>query len=175
MVVVTSIGNSGANGVYSAGAPGVGRNVIGVASVENTHVSALTFRTPADRQVPYLEITETTDAPTSGRALRSSTSAAAARSRARRGVFPAGPLPGESGREVAVIDRGVCTFDAKYQRAIDAGAVGVITANNVSGHLRRRLSVDRGFFDVAISLQDGNALKAEIAAGPVTVRWTTTA
>ena len=66
MVVITSIGNSGANGVYSAGAPGVGNEVIGVASFDNSHVSALTFVTPGGRGVPYLEITETTDAPTTG-------------------------------------------------------------------------------------------------------------
>ena len=35
--VVASIGNSGANGIYSAGAPGVGNKVIGVASFDNTH------------------------------------------------------------------------------------------------------------------------------------------
>jgi subtilisin family serine protease len=174
MVVVASIGNSGANGVYSAGAPGVGRKVIGVASVDNTHVSSLTFRTPANRQVPYLEITETTDAPTSG------TSAEVVY--VGRGCTQSGPtwsLPAEdpylanpSGK-VALIDRGVCTFDAKYQRAIDAGAVGVITANNVSGLFAGGSVVDRGFFDVAISQQDGNAIKAELGAGPVTVRWTT--
>ena len=39
IVVVASIGNSGANGIYSAGAPGVGNKVIGVASFDNTHVA----------------------------------------------------------------------------------------------------------------------------------------
>ena len=39
MVVVASIGNSGASGVYSAGAPGVGTGVIGTASYDNTFVN----------------------------------------------------------------------------------------------------------------------------------------
>ena len=39
MVVVASIGNSGADGVYSAGAPGVGRKVIGVASLDNSQAA----------------------------------------------------------------------------------------------------------------------------------------
>ena len=39
IVVVASIGNSGANGLYAAGAPGVGDDVIGVASFENSHVA----------------------------------------------------------------------------------------------------------------------------------------
>ena len=174
MVVVTSIGNSGANGVYSAGAPGVGRNVIGVASVENTHVNALTFRTPADRQVPYLEITETTDAPTSGLSAEVVVVGRGCPQSGPTWSLPAPdpyPAAGVTGK-VALIDRGVCTFDSKYQRAIDAGAVGVITANNVSGLFAGGATIDRGFFNVAISLQDGNALKAEIAAGPVQVRWT---
>jgi hypothetical protein len=38
LVVVAAIGNSGANGIYSAGAPGVGDKVIGVASYDNSHV-----------------------------------------------------------------------------------------------------------------------------------------
>ena len=36
MVVVASIGNSGANGVYSGGVPGMGDKVIGVASFDNS-------------------------------------------------------------------------------------------------------------------------------------------
>ena len=39
MVVVASIGNSGANGVYSGGVPGMGDKVIGVASFDNSHVA----------------------------------------------------------------------------------------------------------------------------------------
>jgi minor extracellular serine protease Vpr len=38
VVVVSSFGNSGANGLYSGGAPGLGSLVIGVASFDNTSV-----------------------------------------------------------------------------------------------------------------------------------------
>ena len=177
MIVITSIGNSGANGAYSAGAPGVGNEVIGVASFDNSHVSALTFVTPAGRRVPYLEITETTDAPTSG---DSAPVVIVGRGCPQSGPtwnLPAAdpyPAAGVTGK-VALIDRGVCTFDAKYQRAIDEGAVGVIIANNVSGMFAGGATIDRGFFSVGISLEDGNALKAEInAAGtnPTSVTWT---
>src|SRR5688572_4781257 len=52
--VVASIGNSGANGLYSVGAPGVGKKVIGVASFENTHVSLVTFTvTPDNKAIGY--------------------------------------------------------------------------------------------------------------------------
>ena len=48
IVVVASIGNTGANGVYAAGAPGVGTKVIGVASFDNSHVSLNTFTITPD-------------------------------------------------------------------------------------------------------------------------------
>lgn len=48
MVVVASIGNSGANGLYAAGAPGVGKKVIGVASFDNTAVTLSTFTVSPD-------------------------------------------------------------------------------------------------------------------------------
>ena len=48
MIVVASIGNSGASGLYSASAPGVGKNVIGVASFDNTHVLLPAFTVTPD-------------------------------------------------------------------------------------------------------------------------------
>ena len=55
IVVVASIGNSGANGIYSAGAPGVGDKVIGVASYDNSHVQLSSFTiSPDNRPVGYL-------------------------------------------------------------------------------------------------------------------------
>src|SRR5829696_2330048 len=67
MIVVTSIGNSGANGVYSASAPGVGRNVIGVGSVDNTHIELPTFTAAPDAtKFGYFGATAAAQAPTSG-------------------------------------------------------------------------------------------------------------
>jgi subtilisin family serine protease len=173
MIVVASIGNSGANGVYSAGAPGVGNDVIGVASFDNSHVSALTFVTSGGHRVPYLEISETTDAPTSG--------VSAGVVYIGRGCPQSGPswtleeedpLLDDPTGKVALMDRGICTFDSKYQRAIDAGAVGVVIANNVPGMFAGGGTVDRGFFSIGISLEDGNVLRDEIEAGPLTLTWT---
>ena len=48
MVVVASIGNSGDTGLYSAGAPGVGKNVIGVASFDNTNITLPQFNVSPD-------------------------------------------------------------------------------------------------------------------------------
>ena len=54
IVVVASIGNSGANGVYSGGVPGMGDKVIGVASFDNSHVALTTFTvTPGRPPIGY--------------------------------------------------------------------------------------------------------------------------
>ena len=84
MVVVASIGNSGADGLYSAGAPGVGNNVIGTASFDNSHVALNTFtvspgitarlrqrgRGSARADVRHAPAREDADADDGGRRLR---------------------------------------------------------------------------------------------------------
>jgi subtilisin family serine protease len=174
VVVVASIGNSGANGVWSAGAPGVGSKVIGVASYDNTHINALTFRTnPANTQIAYLQIADTTTAPTSGTTPEVVYIGRGCPQSGPTWNLPqADPYLGDPAGKVALIDRGVCSFDGKYQRAIDAGAVAVVIANNVPGIFLGGFVVDRGFPAVGISLADGNTLKAELGSGPVTLTWT---
>ncbi len=175
VIVVASIGNSGANGVYSASAPGVGNKVIGTASFDNSHVSALTFRiNPGNEQVAYLPLADTTPAPTSGTTPEV---AYVGRGCPGSGLTPPGPddpyLANPSGK-VALIDRGDCTFDAKYQRAVTAGAVAVVITNNVAGIFAGGAVIDRGIPGVGIAQADGTLLKARIAAGPTTLTWTNT-
>src|SRR5262249_1820495 len=69
IVVVASIGNAGATGLYSAGSPGVGSKVIGVASFDNTH-STLNYFTisPDATKIGYNEADAAPTAPISGSA-----------------------------------------------------------------------------------------------------------
>jgi len=67
--------------------------------------------------------------------------------------------------KIVLIDRGICTFNAKIARAIAAGATGVIIANNVntapfviSGYLS-----SAGVPVVMISQQDGDWLKSKLS------------
>ena len=46
-------------------------------------------------------------------------------------AFAAGPIPGN----IVLVDRGTCTFAVKVKNAQDAGAIGVLIANNVAGPL----------------------------------------
>ena len=143
MVVVASIGNSGADGIYSAGAPGVGDKVIGVASYDNTHIQQIVFKVSPDGL---------------GIAVRRRSGLAAGpdlrdddagedrhddderrrRARTRRaGTHDwqgrADPARQRSGRLT-------CTFYLKAINAQNAGAAAVVLYNNVAG----RPQPDRG-------------------------------
>ena len=89
-------------------------------------------------------------------------------------TFPAGFFTGQ----MALIDRGGgCGFIFKVKNAQDAGATGVIVANNVSG------TISMGGLDPTITIQslsitqtDGNAIKAQLGGGVnATIRITTLA
>jgi subtilisin family serine protease len=175
VVVVASIGNSGANGLFSAGAPGVGKNVIGVASVQNLALPALTFTvdngTPTPLRVPYLQLQSTKEAPTAGVAGdivyvgRGCLNEVASPPPGNDPV-PAGgdPYLADPKGKVALIRRGVCTFNEKYDRAVKAGAIGVIVMNQGNagrtGLFAGGSVVDLGVPGVTISSIDGDAIIA---------------
>ena len=70
---------------------------------------------------------------------------------------------------IALIDRGVCGFVVKVKNAQNAGAVGVIIADNVAGSPPAGLGGADPTITipaVRISLADGNKLKAALNLGP---------
>ena len=153
MIVVASIGNSGASGVYSASAPGVGRKVIGVASFDNSRLEMPTFRVapdPADgRRFGYFEATGAPAAPTSGTAplVRTGTTTTtndaclvAQPDNSLISPFAAGSLAGK----IALIRRGTCTFYEKSRNAELAGAVGVVLYNNAAGFINATVAAPAG-------------------------------
>ncbi|HEX4815437.1 MAG TPA: S8 family serine peptidase, partial [Nonomuraea sp.] len=176
MVVVASIGNSGANGLYSASAPGVGRNVIGVASFDNSHVALPVFTVSPDGTViGYTNATAAPPAPTSGTApmARTGTTASTADACASQGAL--GDLTGK----VVLIRRGTCGFYEKSRRAQLAGAAGVVLYNNVTGRINPSVAVAAGADGqpvtipvVAISDTEGALIDGRLATGPVTMTWT---
>jgi minor extracellular serine protease Vpr len=168
MVVVASIGNSGANGVYATGAPGNGKDVIGVASFDNSHVSALTFTVnPGGHQVAYLPLATTPDPPTSG-----TSDEVVYIGRGCVDTMGDTHLEDPDGK-VALLVRGDCTFQEKYQGAADAGATGVVIHNNVTGLFAGGGVTPRDIFGIGISLVDGQAIRALLDADEtVTLTWT---
>src|SRR6185295_17038476 len=67
IVVVASAGNDGGLGLYASSAPSVAKNVIAVASFDNTHANLVAFSISSDdRKVGYIAATGAPSAPTSG-------------------------------------------------------------------------------------------------------------
>jgi subtilisin family serine protease len=170
VVVVASIGNNGANGLYSAGAPGLGKKVIGTASFDNTHV-ALPFFTvsPDNTVIGYTPATGAPLPPTSGTYPMARTGTSTTANDACS-PLPTGSLAGK----VALIRRGTCTFYAKAYNAQLAGAVAVVLYNNVPGRVSPTVAGTPPITIpvVAVSDTEGALINNRLAAGPVDMTWT---
>ncbi|MEU0488925.1 S8 family serine peptidase [Nocardiopsis sp. NPDC006139] len=166
MVVVASIGNEGATGLYSAGAPGLGENVIGVASFDNTHVrTATALARPGGEPVPYMEMDDAPVPATSG-----TTDPLA---EAGRACTALGDEVGDMTGRTALVIRGGCTFAEKYDAAVAAGATGVVIYNNVPGLFAGGGVAAGDAFSVGVSDTSGAHLLELLEGGePVTLEWT---
>jgi subtilisin family serine protease len=172
MVVVASIGNSGANGLYSAGAPGVGNKVIGVASFDNSHVQLNTFTvTPAGITAGYGNAAGAPPAPTSGSLPLDKTGTPTTTNDACS-PLPAGSMVGKA----VLIRRGACTFYTKAFNAQNAGAAAVVLYNNSAGRFSPTVAGSPAITIpvVAVSDTEGVAINNAIASGAQTLNWQST-
>src|SRR6266545_4636584 len=129
MVVVASIGNSGANGgqLWSAGSPGVGRKVIGVASFDNTKATLPAFQVGGKNYTYNRAAGSLATVPQSGGGELVATGTPTT---TNDGCTIA---PGTLTGKIALIRRGTCGFYNKAINAQNAGAIGVVLYNNVAG------------------------------------------
>lgn len=177
MVVVASIGNNGANGLYSAGAPGLGSKVIGVASFDNTHVNLSKFTlSPDNYGIGYANAAGSPPAPLSGSLPMAKT--------ATVGAVPPGVLPANDGcaalpdgsltGQAVLIRRGTCTFYTKAYNAQQAGAAAVILYNNVAGRFSPTVAGTPPITIPVVSISDteGVLIHNRLVSGPVTMTWT---
>lgn len=161
MVVVASIGNSGASGLYSAGAPGLGEHVIGVASFDNVATTSDVLEVNG-QDIAYNTFTFSGPVPSAG---------------SEDVVFigqacNTDPLLASPAGKAALAVRGVCSFGEKAANAINAGASAVIIHNNAAGNFSGTLGGPIGDGSVpvvSISLADGLLIQAQ--ANPV-LSWT---
>ena len=164
MVVVASIGNSGENQLFAAGAPGLGKEVIGVASYDNTDVLLPYFTVDSD-PVGYVAFEFSPEIPETG-----------SFEVVDIGLACTTPLPVlDLTGKVALAARGTCNFSTKAMNAISIGAVGVIISNNAPGVFNGTLgatlpSPADQVPVVGISKADGDYLRGLTA--PVTMTWT---
>ncbi len=161
MVVVASIGNEGANGLYAAGAPGLGDKVIGVASFDNTDVYLPYFEVNG-ANIGYITMTFSPEPPISG----SSEIVYVGRG------CNADPYLADPAGKTALIARGTCSFGEKAAKAILAGATAVVIYNSTPGVFNGTLGtpLDGVTPVVGISLADGLFIRAQVA--PVMMTWT---
>jgi subtilisin family serine protease len=161
VVVVASIGNSGANGLYSAGAPGLGKDVIGVASFDNTHNTANVFVVNGT-DIGYLPMSFSGPVPTSGDAEIVYVG---------RACNVDLPLLANPAGKTALAVRGACTFAEKATNAINAGATAVVIYNSAPGLFSGTLGAPIGNTPVvSISQADGLFIRSQTA--PVMMTWT---
>jgi len=169
VVVVASIGNSGANGLYSAGAPGLGDKVIGVASFDNTHVALAAFTiSPDDTRIGYGPAAAAPLPPTSGTYPMARTGTTTTLDDA------CAPIAADLTGYVALIRRGTCPFHTKALNAQEAGAAAVVLYNNTAGRFSPTVAGTPPITIpvVAISDTEGALIDARLAVGPVDLTWT---
>ena len=176
VVVVTSAGNSGANGMYAVGAPGIGDKVIATANFQNTHVNLPVFSiTPDNQAIGYSQATASLAAPLSGSAPMARTGTTASTADACNAPAGTPPAAGSLLGKVALIRRGTCGFHEKTVNAMNAGAIGVVIYNNTSGLQNITVAgpVPITIPVVSITAADGATINSRLASGPVTMTWTT--
>ena len=168
IVVVNSAGNEGDYFTQSLGSPASSDRAIAVASFDNSQVrlAELSFAPAGAAPISagYLPATGSpalTDAinglPTTGL------------------TDPLGCTPGgDATGAVAVVSRGTCTFHEKAVNAQNAGAEALVIYNNQPGFINATVEGETPITIpvVTITQDDGVALVAALASGPVTAAVT---
>lgn len=181
MVVVASIGNSGASGVYSAGAPGLGADVIGVASADNTFIRADSFFL-GDEQIPHIPLSGAEEPPTEGSSAPLELVGDHGEVDEDGNVIEPGDdtslgceesdFDGFTPGNVAVIMRAECTFALKHLNALNAGATGVVIYNNVPGLFAGGGDFEEGAWGTGTSDTHGRLIVGTIQAASEDVTLT---
>ena len=176
VIVVASAGNSG-DVYYVTGSPAVAPYAISVASsvdssavlsaFEVTATTALTPQAPVDLYPASTASFGPQSFNQSGDLTYSTPTDLGC------SAYAAGTFTGK----IALINRGSCSFDVKVTNAQNAGAIGVLLANNNNGFpggMGASGTVANPTIPVMMTTQAiGTALKADMLAGTVTVLLTT--
>jgi minor extracellular serine protease Vpr len=170
IVVVASAGNEGALGLYATSAPSVGRDVIGVASFDNTDANLVAFSISLDGAlIGYTPATAAPPPPTAGSFPMARTGTTTT---ANDGcdALAAGSLAGKA----VLIRRGICGFYQKAFNAQSAGAAAVVLYNNVAGFVNPTVAGTPAITIpvVMVAAGKGAIIDGRLATGYVTLTWT---
>lgn len=164
VVVVTSSGNSG-DKPYITGSPGSTPGIIATAQTSVPSARHFVLRIGSD----VLKNTNVVDwAPITTGFTGDVKYGATAAEQLGCVAYPAGFFAGK----VALLDRGTCSISIKVDNAADAGAIGVLVANNAPGAAPSFSFGGPATFDpqqtLIIGQEHGTTIKAALASGPVT-------
>ncbi|WP_262387058.1 M28 family metallopeptidase [Streptomyces sp. TRM49041] len=134
-----------------------------------TQAQKLAVVSPAPRDVSISAMTYTKSTPVGG--TKAALVAAPVDDDGSNGCEPTDFASDTFSGKIALIKRGGCTFAAKQENAAAAGAVGAIIYNHLEGNLAGTLgSPEAGKIPTGgITKAEGEALAADLAAGPVEV------
>ena len=168
IVVVAAAGNDRLQGLHAAGAPGVGADVIDVASVDNLKRYAVAFTvSPDNHGVIYSAGNGSAPVPSGGAMPLARTGTVASTDDA------CNPLPATTDVQgkVALVRRGTCDFLTKATNVAAAGATGLVVYSNDDTFFGTPFVPGIQIPVVYISRQDGELIDARLAAGPVSLTW----
>ena len=168
IVVVAAAGNDHLQGLHAAGAPGVGADVIDVASVDNLKRYALAFTiSPDNHGVVYIAGNGSAPVPPDGTVALARTATVASTDDA------CSPLPATTDvkGKVALVRRGTCTFLTKATNVAAAGAAGMVVYSNDDTFFGTPLVPGIQIPVVYVSRQDGELIDSRLDAGPVSLTW----
>jgi subtilisin family serine protease len=170
IVVVAAAGNDHLDGLHAVGAPGVGRDVITTASVDNLVNYRLAFAiSPDNRRILYWPGLGTPPAP--GGTFTFVRTGTATTPDDACAPLPAGSLDGK----VALVRRGGCLGITKGINVAAAGAVAIVVYNDAGPAFGSPavpgVPIPLAFIDQA----DGELIDARLADGPVSLTWGITA
>ncbi|GAB4039457.1 MAG: hypothetical protein Fur0014_09170 [Rubrivivax sp.] len=168
VVMVASIGNNGPqgsqpDGLWAAGAPGVGAKVIGTASFDNAQRSFTVAGTPYG----YNPASGSPLPPTSGSLTMAKTGTTTTVDDG------CAAITADVAGKAVLIRRGTCSFYIKASNAQAAGAAAVVLYNNQAGALNATVAGTPPITIpvIGITAAQGAALDAAIAAGTTTLNW----
>jgi subtilisin family serine protease len=165
-VVVGAAGNDRLDGIWAAGEPAVGEDVISTASVDNLKVRLPGFTiSPDNLAVAYLVGGGSPAVPTTGTFEVARTGTVTT---ADDACTP--PPPGSLAGKVALVRRGTCPFVVKEANVAAAGAVAVVLYNDAGGRFVVN-ATGSPIPVVFIAQEDGELINARLDAGPVTMTW----
>ncbi|HEX8474654.1 MAG TPA: S8 family serine peptidase [Pyrinomonadaceae bacterium] len=173
VIVVASSGNAG-DTFFISGAPGVSGRAISVANILDPGVGVNRSRINSPPAIARdLPVSNSLYGPqlfdVTGNVVVGTDAADAAGPSTTDGCSPLTNAAAVAGK-IVLVDRGTCAFEQKSKNAQDAGAIGVMIANNAAG-LPPNFSDDATITSsntvptVGISQADGNAIKAQITGG----------